>query len=49
MVECEYQFQRKNGANDHVLIDTWWNVNNGINSMGLQVQSVLIDTWWNVN
>ena len=24
-------------------------MNNGINSMGLQVQSVLIDTWWNVN
>ena len=32
-----------------VLIDTWWNVNNGGFGTGHTTDSVLIDTWWNVN
>ena len=33
----------------HVLIDTWWNVNDGGSKAGVWLGSVLIDTWWNVN
>ncbi|GEM_PF-6062397 len=33
----------------HVLIDTWWNVNQCICSQKLKQKVVLIDTWWNVN
>ena len=32
-----------------VLIDTWWNVNEGINVTWCGIKAVLIDTWWNVN
>ena len=32
-----------------VLIDTWWNVNNGGFGTSHTSDSVLIDTWWNVN
>ena len=32
-----------------VLIDTWWNVNDMILSVGQYVDNVLIDTWGNVN
>ena len=32
-----------------VLIDTWWNVNDGITSYTINNGNVLIDTWWNVN
>ena len=32
-----------------VLIDTWWNVNSGVWTIGYGHTGVLIDTWWNVN
>ena len=32
-----------------VLIDTWWNVNAGVWTIGYGHTGVLIDTWWNVN
>ena len=32
-----------------VLIDTWWNVNNGGFGTKHTSDNVLIDTWWNVN
>ena len=38
MVECECFTWSDKQLWFWVLIDTWWNVNNGINSMGLQVQ-----------
>ena len=33
----------------HVLIDTWWNVNNSPLFFIAAYIFVLIDTWWNVN
>ena len=39
-----------NGIGGHaVLIDTWWNVNEGLPSNKTASEEVLIDTWWNVN
>ena len=32
-----------------VLIDTWWNVNNGGFGTSHTSDNILIDTWWNVN
>ena len=32
-----------------VLIDTWWNVNDGDVWNIVDNDKVLIDTWWNVN
>ena len=32
-----------------VLIDTWWNVNQGTAEEQPKTGGVLIDTWWNVN
>ncbi|SCI30874.1 Uncharacterised protein [uncultured Coprococcus sp.] len=32
-----------------VLIDTWWNVNEFIDTIKRTCNLVLIDTWWNVN
>ena len=32
-----------------VLIDTWWNVNDGSDTLSNILSTVLIDTWWNVN
>ena len=32
-----------------VLIDTWWNVNQGNTNSSPRSFFVLIDTWWNVN
>ncbi len=32
-----------------VLIDTWWNVNQGTEFFNSLMDFVLIDTWWNVN
>ena len=49
MVECELNEVEKEEAEEQVLIDTWWNVNDVLRSMHLQVFHVLIDTWWNVN
>ena len=34
---------------DTVLIDTWWNVNDGKTIFSDFLYAVLIDTWWNVN
>ena len=34
---------------DHVLIDTWWNVNVDLFQGSIAISKVLIDTWWNVN
>ena len=33
----------------HVLIDTWWNVNEKFVQWWDDEEVVLIDTWWNVN
>ena len=34
---------------EKVLIDTWWNVNQGFGAERILLVVVLIDTWWNVN
>ena len=50
MVECEFVTHAVSSIRLYiVLIDTWWNVNNGLClTMNIQLV-VLIDTWWNVN
>ena len=49
MVECECFTWSDKQLWFWVLIDTWWNVNDMILSVGQYVDNVLIDTWWNVN
>ena len=49
MVECEYLICFSFSISSPVLIDTWWNVNDGNVICMFLLISVLIDTWWNVN
>ena len=49
MVECESNTRPISFMATAVLIDTWWNVNNGGFGTSHTSDSVLIDTWWNVN
>ena len=49
MVECEFVQSIAIGCKAHVLIDTWWNVNNIFAIFPAEIIGVLIDTWWNVN
>ena len=49
MVECESTSRWETMLKITVLIDTWWNVNNFMQSQNIFVDNVLIDTWWNVN
>ena len=49
MVECEFTKAFCDRVQKLVLIDTWWNVNNGSELVTENPDVVLIDTWWNVN
>ena len=49
MVECEFRTGKKNSWTFWVLIDTWWNVNQLLETIQSLATAVLIDTWWNVN
>ncbi len=49
MVECEFRSVQPNVRRIRVLIDTWWNVNSGVQIIDVDSGLVLIDTWWNVN
>ena len=37
------------GSPDHVLIETYWNVNIAVELRGDEYVEVLIETYWNVN
>ena len=49
MVECEFILFIDIMYCFWVLIDTWWNVNDGSKENEKIGADVLIDTWWNVN
>ena len=49
MVECEFTKIVISCLGCSVLIDTWWNVNDGYIKTVTSKGTVLIDTWWNVN
>ena len=49
MVECKFICNTFSRCKVTVLIDTWWNVNQGTLSNVENNSYVLIDTWWNVN